>query len=297
MNRIILIAGGTGLIGTLLVKELERNNHKVRILTRNKRKCDQQKFFFWDPDAKELDRNALTDVDTIINLTGAGIADKRWTSERKRELIDSRVKPALFLESFADEMPGLKQYISASGINCYPIDENSHAEADAYGSDFLSHIVKEWEQAAKSFEKYCPVTLVRISTVLTQSGGALEKMAAPFKLYVGSPLGNGQQPMCWVHQDDLIRAFVYLMKHQLEGAYNVSGEQVSNKEFSRILATHLHKPMLPFGVPGFVLKLVLGQMSEILLKGPKVDTSKLQQTGFSMKYKTIEAALNNLMPA
>lgn len=297
MDRIILIAGGTGLIGKLLVKELERNNHRVRILTRNKKKCDQKKFFFWDPDTKELDTNVLTDVDTIINLTGAGIADKRWTSERKRELIDSRVKPALFLESYADKMHDLKQYISASGINCYPIDDNSHSEKDAYGSDFLSNVVREWEQAAKSFEKYCPVTLVRISTVLTHSGGALEKMVAPFKLYVGSPLGNGQQPMCWVHQDDLIRAFVYLMQYQLEGAYNVSGEQVSNKEFSRILAKHLHKPMLPFGVPGFVLKLVLGQMSEILLKGPKVDTSKLRETGFRMKYETIEEALSNLMPA
>ena len=297
MNRIILIAGGTGLIGTRLVKELERNTHKVRILTRNKKKCDQQKFFFWNPDTKELDTNALTDVDTIINLAGAGIADKRWTSERKRELIDSRVKPALFLESYANKMPDLKQYISASGINCYPIDENSHSEKDAYGSDFLSNVVREWEQAAKSFEKYCPVTLVRISTVLTQSGGALEKMASPFKLYVGSPLGNGQQPMCWVHQDDLIRAFVYLMEHELGGVYNVSGEQVTNKEFSRALAKCLHKPILPFGVPGFVLKLVLGQMSEILLKGPKVDTSKLRETGFRMKYETIEEALNNLIPA
>lgn len=294
MKEKVLIAGGSGLIGELIRTELEKSNCLVRILTRNQKKCGNKVFFYWNPMRKEIDLSALDGVTTIINLSGAGVVDKRWSRQRKNELIDSRVYPAVFLQELVQNMPSLVHYISASGVNCYPIENNhkTFTEEDEYGTDFLSEVVEQWEIAANGFKPYCKVTKLRISTVLASKGGALPKMEKPFKNYVGSTIGSGKQLMSWVHEYDLVQAFIHIMENKLEGTFNLTAEQVTNKEFSKKLAKKLNKPILPIGVPEFVLNIVLGEMAEILINGVKIDASKIQQTGFTFRYPTIDAAFD-----
>lgn len=296
MQEIIVIAGGSGLLGKMLFEELVAQHYNVRILTRQKKKCDGVTYFYWNPLRKEIDPKALENVSRIINLSGAGIADKRWCPHRKKELIDSRVFPALFLADAASNCSTLRQYVTASGINCYPLDnpEKVFNEEDEFGSDFLSEVVQQWEMAADCFQPICQVTKLRISTVLSSSGGALAKMAKPFKFYIGSPLGSGNQVMSWVHESDLVRALIHLIQKDLEGVYNLTAEQITNKEFSKALAKRMNRPMLPMGVPRFMLKLLLGEMSDILVTGVKVDASKLKSTGFTYDYPHLQDALASL---
>ncbi len=296
MKEKVLIAGGSGLIGELIQAELEKSNCSVKILTRNHKKCDNKVFFYWNPMRKEIDLSALDGITTIINLSGAGVVDKRWTKQRKNELIDSRVYPAVFLTELAQQMTDLDHYISASGINCYPFENNQkvYTEEDEYGTDFLSEVVEQWEMAADGFKPYCKVTKLRISTVLSSKGGALQKMEKPFKNFIGSPIGNGNQMMSWVHEHDLIQAFSHIMQNKLEGTYNLTAEQITNREFSKVLAKKLNKPMIPIGVPEFVLNIVLGEMAEILTNGVRIDTSKIKNTGFKFNFPTIDVALDSI---
>ena len=156
------------MLGQMLFEELVAQNYTVRILTRQKKKCDGVTYFYWNPLRKEIDPKALDNVSRLINLSGAGIADKRWCPHRKKELIDSRVFPALFLADVASNCSTLKQYVTASGINCYPLDnpEKVFNEEDEFGSDFLSEVVQQWEMAADCFQPICKVAKLRIPFLL-----------------------------------------------------------------------------------------------------------------------------------
>ncbi len=291
----ILVAGGTGLIGKKLVHKLRSSGYSVIVLTRNMSLSKQDGFKWWNLDTDQIAEDALDGVSTIINLCGAGIADKRWTDSRKKELRDSRIKPTKLLLSAAQRSGKIEHYISASGINCYPINtERVVHENHAYGSDYLSTLVQEWESAALKFEALCPVTLLRISAVLTEDGGALAKMKPLFKFGAGAPLGTGRQPFTWVHEDDLIHAVIHLMKNKLSGPFNICGETVSNHEFSMIFAQSLKRWMLPIGVPAFAMKLMLGEMSEMLLNGVNTDAQKLVDSGFKFEYPKLEQALQQI---
>jgi uncharacterized protein len=299
MNKNILIAGGTGLVGSLLMRELEKRKFTAHVLTRNSKQVDEQRFFYWNPAKNELNYPFLNDVHIIINLSGAGIADKRWTEKRKVELIQSRILPAQFLAKQIQSLThnSLEHYISASGINCYPMNNSTQIlkEEDAFGNDFLSTVVQQWEQAADTFLPICKVAKLRISAVFSSQGGALEKMSMPIRYFVGAPLGTGKQIMSWIHEEDLIRAFLHTITHQLEGAYNLSGEQATNKQITKEIAKALHRPLIPIGIPAFILKLLLGSMSEMLIKGMYVNTSKFKQTGFIYEYPTSREAIQHLI--
>jgi len=292
MKNSILIAGGTGLIGTTLTAAFEKSGHNVFILTRNKARCTNPKYRWWNPDQDAISDNALEGVDVIVNLCGTGIADKSWTDKRKQELHDSRVKPANLLFKTAHKSGKIQHYISASGINCYTVNTpNQVSEDDAYGTDYLSRLVQQWEHAALHFEALCPVTLLRISAVLSENGGALAKLKPLFQWGLGSPLGSGKQPFTWVHIQDLTRAIVHITENKLDGAYNICGKTVSNKTFSKVLAKSVKRWMLPFGVPAFVMKLMLGEMSEMLLNGVNTNAEKLKATGFVFEFEEIAEAL------
>lgn len=290
----VLIAGGTGLIGKKLQSQALKQGYRVSILTRNKSKISDSTFRYWNPDEDFIEPDTLADVDVIVNLCGAGIADKPWSNSRKKELLDSRVKPALLLLREAKKSSQLKHYISASGINCYPINtEKQVAENDTYGNDYLSSLVREWETTALRFEELCPVTLLRISAVLSEDGGALKKMKPLFKWGLGAPLGSGKQPFTWVHEDDLVRAVFHLMQLRISGAFNICGRTISNREFSKALAKSVNRWMLPIPVPAFMLRIMLGEMSEMLLNGVNTNSNKLVQTEFKFQYPTIDLALKN----
>ena len=282
-NHTILLAGGTGLIGQSLVELLNSEGHEVNILTRGDYK--KEGYFHWSPSTKEIDEKSLKNVDIIINLAGAGIADKRWTKKRKDLLINSRVESTNFLYQVSEKIPHLKQYISASGINCYGYDHynKKHKESDPFGDDFLSEVVEKWENAADQFKEKCIVAKVRTSAVLTKEGGALSKISKMVKNYIGSPMGSGKQWMPWISMDDINRIYAHIISHQLEGRFNALAGSVTNEEFTKELARALDKPLWLPNVPSFVLRIVLGELSSVVLDGLQADNSKILETGFQFK--------------
>lgn len=293
--RIILVAGGTGLVGKPLVQSLKSGGNIVRVLSRQASNCDHD-IFHWDPSKNEMDEKALEGVTHIINLAGVGIADKKWSDKRKKEIIASRVIPTQFLHSFAAKIPSLVQYISASGINCYGYDQYDrvHLETDEFGNDYLSQVVQKWEQAADIFSDVCKVAKLRISVVLTQEGGALTKIAQPIKMYFGTALGNGKQWMPWISLHDLVRLFEYTVENELEGAYNALADTETNKQFTKTLAKALKKPFWLPNAPSFVLKLMFGEMASVVLDGLQASNQKVKDTGFHFDDKTLEEAFNRI---
>lgn len=290
----ILIAGGTGLIGKKLVALLTENGHKVSVLSRSPKGPNE---FLWNPKNTIIDETILSSVDVLINLSGAGIADKRWTKSRKIELHDSRIKTNQYLFSLTNKMPNLSQFICSSGINCYGYEDSViiHKESDPYGNDYLSQLVKQWEESANLFKTKCNVVTVRTAVVLDSEGGALKKMISAIKIGLGSPLGSGKQDVAWIHITDLVRVFEHVIDKSLDGSYNAIADFTPNKEFNHKIAEILNKSFWAPNVPSFILKLILGEMSIILLEGVKASHDKLSSTGFEFKFKTIDVALKDVL--
>lgn len=294
MSKRIIVAGGTGLIGKVVCEQLRAEGHEVRILTRKATNIEMQRYH-WDPIKKEMDSSALEGVEVIINLVGEGIADQRWTKNRKEKLIASRTFPALFLLDEAKKYQ-INHYISASGINCYGYEnpDRAHLETDPYGDDFLSSVVEKWETAANAFQAICKVTTVRIAVVLTKEGGALPKISAPVKWGMGAALGNGKQHMPWITIQDLARLFAHVVKNEIEGPINALANTNTNKEVTKAIAKALKKPLWLPNVPVFVLKLFLGEMASVLLDGLQASNAKIKDTNFKFHDEEIEATMEKL---
>ena len=289
--KTIMIAGGTGLIGKALEKKLLEIGYSVRILTRNP---TANNHYFWNPYLNEIDESSLSEVNVVINLSGAGIADKRWNKGRKDVLASSRIGTNEFLASKISKMPLLEQFISSSGINCYPLVNTSkiYTERDDFGTDYLSQLVKRWEESADLFLSKCPVAKIRTAVVLSPNGGALSKMLPAIKMGIGSPLGSGNQAMAWIHIDDLVALFVFAIENQLTGPFNAVTACTSNKNFMKALAKQYKKPFWFPNVPSFVLKLIFGEMSTVLLDGVQVSNQKITDLGFKFHKNILEQALN-----
>lgn len=291
----VIIAGGTGLIGRALEEELTARQHSVFILTRRPSKPNH---ILWNPDKKELDRTKIESTEILINLCGENVGEGRWTQKRKKQLLDSRVETTSFLLDVFHTLPSLKQYISASGINAYPLDQRDMEmeETDAFGSDYLSQLVKKWETAADQFSDIVPVCKMRISMVLSAEGGALQKLLPLVKFRIASPIGKGNQCMTWVHIEDVARAFSHAIRHQLDGAFNLTGEPITNRLFMHeLMKVHGRKMWAP-NVPAFILKWIMGEQATIVLDGVYADTKKLKATGFEFKYPNLTLAFQNLFP-
>ena len=222
MERIV-IAGGSGLIGTGLANHLRNAGHEVWILTR--KASDLDRFFLnWDPDSKTIDPLAIEKTTVLINLCGAELAAKRWTNSRIKELYDSRVNTSLFLFESFEKSPDIKHYVSASGAVAYGFDhpERTYKESDSFGNDIISDITRKWAKAADQFEQICLVSKVRIAVVLSESGGALQKLANPVKKGFGAVLASGEQAIPWIYCEDLYRVFEFVIVNKLRGAYHAS---------------------------------------------------------------------------
>ena len=289
----ILITGGTGLIGKELTKKLTNKGHIVNILTRSPKKSNE---FLWNSKDNFIDKDAFTNVTHIIHLTGAGIADKRWTNERKKELINSRVTTANLLFNKVQEynVP-LKNFISASGIGYYGAitSDKIFTEKDKPENDFISKICVKWEKAALQFEQVgIPITILRTGVVLTKQGGALQKMNTPLFL---SALGSGKQYIPWIHIDDLCALYVKAVEDKsFTGIFNATApEHQTNESFTKTLSEVLKKPMLPFNAPSFVLKTALGEMAYILLKGSRVSSEKTSKS-YNFDFPDLQTALNTI---
>ena len=289
----ILIAGGTGLVGKQLTQLLRDYGHKVSILSRNPNSQDE---YFWDPKAGKIDDSILSDVEVLINLSGAGIADKKWTKQRKLELQSSRVGTNVFLYAQVQKMPKLKQYICASGINAYGYkNEKEYSEEDPFGTDFLSQLVRVWELSADQFKTHCKVAKIRTAMVLDRDGGALKRMVPVVKLGIGSALGSGKQFCPWIHSEDLSRLFIHVIEKELEGCYNALAGSVTNKLLMKGIAGTLNKAFWFPNVPSFALRLLFGEMALMLLNGVRASNQKVLETGFVFKFNELDKALTDVL--
>ncbi|MEX6687789.1 TIGR01777 family oxidoreductase [Danxiaibacter flavus] len=302
----VLITGGTGTIGSQLTHLLLQKGYNVTILTRKVKTHQTPHVHFaeWDVTKGTIDIKAVQAADYIIHLAGAGIADKRWTGSRKREIVESRVKSsALLVKALQENQHNIKAVISASAIGYYGVDttaskQNGFREDDPPSNDFLGSTCQQWEASIQPVEKL-GVRLVKLRTgiALSTRGGALLAFLKPLNLGLATILGSGDQMMSWIHIDDLCRMYLYALENEsLKGVYNASAaEVVTDKKFVLALAKETRaNAYIPVHVPGFVLKLVLGEMSQEVLKSTTINNAAIKATGFQFLYPSLEAALQNL---
>ena len=297
----ILITGATGTIGGQLIPKLIDAGYQIKILTRNKtNKSVISALYEWDIEKDFIEEGALDNVDHIIHLAGSTVSE-RWTTDKKQQILDSRIKSANLLFSTLNHQ--LKSFISASGISYYGTQtsdkiftEDEVVQADQ--DDFLANVTYKWEKAADQFtSKANRVVKMRTPVVLSKSGGALERIVKPVKIGIGSPLGTGKQWMPWAHIDDLCAAYLHVLKSpHIKGPINFSApEHVNNKQLTKEIAKTLKRKIIMPKVPAFVLKLLFGEMADIILKGSRVDGAKITTTGFEYKYKNVDSALKDLL--
>ncbi len=275
----VLVTGGSGLVGSHLIPLLQSKGYQVVLLSRKDRDEKDLTTAKWDVENEYIEDKALQDLHAIIHLAGAGIADQRWTDERKKIIVDSRVKSAELLhKKLKDEVKKPEIFISASGINYYgtKTTENVYKETDPPSTDFIGRCCVEWEAAADLFSSECRVVKLRTGVVFSGDGGALEKIAKPIKLGVGAPLGSGKQYMPYIHISDLCEMYLHALENpSLIGAYNaVNGDHQTNASVTKSIAKSLKKPLWLPNVPGFALKLVFGELANILLGGSRASAEK-----------------------
>ena len=301
----ILVAGGTGLLGRAITRELIRLNHFVILLSRNPKKAEllfppALRIAAWDgytvgPWIKYLD-----DVEAVINLAGESIGEKRWSSEQKERLRTSRVQATRTLVSAVGKMKKKpRTFISASGVGYYGnVSDGDVTEKSPSGADHLAEVCYFWEREAMKAERHkMRVVLLRSGVVLSKYGGALKRMLLPFRLFVGGPLGSGRQWFPWVHIDDAVAGFVQaIFNKKLSGPVNLAAPgSTTMAEFCTALGRALRRPSL-MHVPGFALKLALGEMAgPLLLSGQKAVPKKLLEAGFQFQFPKIDGALRNIL--
>jgi len=296
----ILITGATGLVGSRLSDLLISRGYEVAHIGRTK-KSGKVPSFVWDIEQKKFDAQALKGVSTIVHLAGAGVADKRWTNARKKEILDSRIESTkLLFETLKTTSNEVKTMVTASAIGYYGFSMGDQiVEEDSEpGIDFLAEVTKQWEeQVDKIYSLGVRVVKLRIGFVLSEKGGALAEMAKPIKLGAGAPLGSGKQYLSWIHLDDLCEMFIKaIAAENMNGAYNAVGTGwVTNREMTEAIARVLKKPLLLPSIPGFVLKIILGEMADMVLNGSKVSSKKIQNTGFTFQFTSLDDALKNLL--
>ncbi|MCA8831409.1 TIGR01777 family oxidoreductase [Hymenobacter pini] len=298
MARKVLITGGTGMIGTRLAEMLIDGGYEVALLSRTPG-SGRFRSFRWDPTAGTIDEAAVPYADYIINLAGSSVSDGKWTQERKREILSSRLAGTqLMARELAKQNHHVQAFISASAIGIYGDrdDQIVTEETAPAPGDFLAEVCQRWEAAAQGVTEYGIRTAIfRIGIVLSPEGGALVPLARTVKLMAGAPLGSGKQYMSWIHLDDLCRLFIQALEQpQWAGIYNaVSPNPVTNQEFTKTLAEVLHRPLVLPKVPEFGLKLVMGEMSEIVLASQRVSAEKTLQQGFRFEYPQLRGALES----
>ncbi|MFT6000400.1 MAG: hypothetical protein ACI81P_002861 [Neolewinella sp.] len=295
----ILIGGGTGFIGGYLSERLKEKGYEVRHLSRSKRPDSPFATFQWNVREQTIDDAALTDVDYIINLTGAGIADERWTAKRKQLITSSRTDSTKLL---ADAMKRLnikpKLYINSSAVGYYGNQgEKLLTEEDSPGDGFLSESCVAWEESVDVVRQLgIPVCINRTGIVLHPDHGALNKMLIPLHFFTSTYFGDGQQYYSWIHIDDMVETFVFAVEHQLTGTYNaVAPHPARNKTMAAALGPAKGKPALVIPAPAFALQLALGEMSHTVLDSARCSPAKLEAEGFQFKHPELPGALEDLL--
>ena len=296
----ILIAGGTGLIGKEIIKQLENEDVIIHVLSRSKHQDKGKlKFFQWDLDKQWIEEGAMQ-VDHIINLTGAGVADKRWTDERKKILIESRTQAADLLSKSIGLEQKIESYVSASAIGYYgDSGDKLMLETDLpIQEGFLSHCCVLWEEAAmKLRDKVQRLSIIRVGIVLDKKDGAFAKMLIPFKFRMASYFADGDMMFSWIHVEDIAKVFISAtLDSNYAGIYNaVAPIPLTNKELTIKIKEKKKGFYLLNSVPTIALRTAMGEMADVVLTSNKVSSAKLEGNGFEYNFRTIEEALNDLL--
>lgn len=297
----VLITGGSGLIGGHLSQLLAGQGYQVAWLSRGGPAGNPYQTFRWDVDKREIDEAALENLFAVVHLAGTGVADKRWTAERKREILESRTaSTSLLVEKLSGLAEKPEVFVGASAIGYYGADTGDEwvYEASAPGSDFLATVVREWEAASSGIDSLgIRRVLVRVGVVLSDKGGALPEILAPLKWGFGAPLGTGRQWMSWIHIHDICRLMVEAIQNgEYKGVYNgVAPHPATNGEITKAAAKVLSKPLWLPPVPAFALKLLLGEMAQIVLGGNKVSSARASSQGFKFEFTQLDDTLKQLL--
>lgn len=293
----VLIAGGSGFLGTALRTSLVKDGHEVYILTRRPSRGPSE--IQWDGKTTNGWGHRINDMDAVVNLTGFGLEHWPWTRKQKQKFVDSRVLPGLALASAIESATRRPRvFLQTSGINRYGLrGEGLTDESTPPAADFLAQLTVKWEDATKSVEELSVRRVIaRNAVVLARNDGLFPLMALAPRLFFGGKFGDGKQAMPWIHIVDQTKAMRFLLENEnAQGPFNlISPEPASNAEFMRTVARTLRRPYW-FHVPGFLLRLVLGEMSVLLTEGRYSQPKRLIELGFQFRFGELEHAMEDLL--
>ncbi|MBS4202268.1 TIGR01777 family oxidoreductase [Bacillus sp. FJAT-49732] len=297
----IVIAGGSGFVGNALQERLLKDGHEITILTRNREKITESNLLraveWLNPNSKP--EKHLKNVDAIVNIAGESLNGFRWTKAKKKRIVESRIRATreiVRIIGALDQMP--KVLVNGSAVGYYGMsDEDTFTEeSKTHANDFLASVVRKWEEETAQAEKFGIRTVYARLGVVLGKGGALPLMALPYKMGFGGRVGSGNQWVPWVHQDDVAGLFLFAIENEsISGPLNVTAPNlVKNNEFSKMIGRVLHRPHW-FPVPSIAMKVILGEMSEMLLRGQCVVPEKALQFGYTYQYPKLELALENIL--
>lgn len=297
----ILIVGGTGFVGKHLISFLVEKGYSINVLTRKQgsNSSGSIQFFQWDIEKEYIDKNAFENVDTIINLTGANIGEKRWTKERKKEILDSRIKSIDLLYHYVTENNfNINAFISSSAVGFYGAvtSDNIFDETSECATDFLGRVCKKWEEKALQFNAIGTRTVIlRKGVIIGKDGGIYQKLSPLAKLGINVSLGSGKQYLPWIAIQDLVRLYEFILYNsKISGIYNaVSSEHIMMNDFSNTLVKSFGKKSILPNAPAFIIRFLFGEMSVMLLEGSRVSNEKLIECGFALYYDTLRKSLSN----
>jgi uncharacterized protein (TIGR01777 family) len=303
----LLIAGGTGLIGRALSSDLISDGHQVTVLTRAKQEVlvpEGVQTQLWDARTTESWAHQLEQADVMINLAGenlagSGLLPQRWSDEQKLRIRQSRLQSgSAITQAFLAATKVPRVLIQASGVGYYgPLGDEAVTEGNPPGSDFLARLAVDWEASTSEVEQRgTRRVIIRTGAVLSTKGGALPKLLLPYQLFVGGPLGNGRQYLSWIHIDDEIGAIRFLIDNEsASGAFNlVAPNPLTNSEFGKTIGRVLHRPSL-LPTPGFALRILLGEVSTLVLDGQRAQPEHLLRLGYRFRFADAETALRDLL--
>jgi uncharacterized protein (TIGR01777 family) len=297
----VLIAGGTGLVGTRLTQFLLEKNYEVRYLSHRKILQNDVKTFLWNIDSSYVDVNAFDDVTHLVNIAGVNIAEKPWTSSRKKELANSRIVGTQLLhKTIADNHISIESYVGASAIGIY--EENLTeliTEESNCANDFLGTLCQQWEQQHKQFEENkIRTTIFRLGLVQSTSGGMLKEALFPLKFFVAPVFGSGKQYVSWIHIDDLCRMILFAMENKsVRGIFNaIAPNPVTAFDYAHALQLTNNKLSFKINIPAFTLKIFFGKRMDMLLKNYNVSSNKIQQAGFEFLFSEYGNVIQDLEP-
>lgn len=298
-QKTVVIAGATGLVGNRLQIILANLGYTIHVLSTNPKQSSKKNVFNWSIKNNFIDTNVFRNADVVINLAGAGIAEKPWSKQRKQEIYNSRILGTRLLRKTIQEnaIP-INKYISASGVGYYPSNSGVvFTEESENGTGYVPELTRDWESEIFAFSDVgIAATAFRIGIVLEKDKGFLGALANPMRFYAGAILGTGKQTISWIHVEDLCAMIVRAIdENSMQGVYNaVAPQPVSLKEITLKLAAKKKSKILLPNVPNFMLKLLFGERSTLMLSDQFVVANKIMDEGFKFKFSELDAALDNL---